>query len=409
MRGLNPCLGASLEKRGYPTRVTAVRFPFVPSTKQLLAYAESRKHKVYTNHKTKNPTFDEQALEWMMQRYPEDPVYGLVDAYREAEKLEGTYIDGKGFTVAADGRVHPIFNHNPSTFRLGAENPPVHQIPTTLDKESLYQHVRNLFVAAPGCVLGARDYSGIEARMVGYLAGDKDYLRLTGLGVHDFFLSHVLGRPADLKWSDEELKGYFKELKAAEPLKRDRCKRVIHGSNYVGSAFALYLKNRDGFENLKQVERYQREYFELFPAIPKWHANTLEEAERLGYLRCPDGFIHRFWRVYEYEREDGKWIRKPGADAKRAIAFRPQHMAFVYMAESLIALPEWVVPFLRMTIHDEIFWECAKGLQEKVDATVKAVMERPCRYLPLNPSWGLGSHLAVVTEGKSGARWGEMR
>lgn len=410
----NPCLGAAIEKKGYPCTVKAVRFPFVPSTQQLLAYAAAQGHRTYKNHKTGNPTMDGDAIERLIKKYPEDRLYPLLADYTEAQRIEGTYIDGKGMSLADDGRVHPIFTHNPSTFRLAAENPPMHQIPTTYDQESLYRHVRNIFVAGEGMLLGARDFSGIEAKLVGYLARDKDYLRLCGLGIHDFILANLLKREVNLTWSDADVKLALQDAKAFAAKtfggrKRDGCKKMVHSGNYLATPFAIYTNNKHIFENLKECEELYRFYFELFPLIAQWQTGTLEEAERLGYLRCPDGFIHRFWKIYDYEKVEGKWEKKLGPDAKRAVAFRPQHGALTYMAEALLALAETpAMPWLRLTIHDEIFWECPPKEMDAVDETVKAAMEMPNRYFPLDPAWTLGTHLVVATEGKRGERWGSM-
>lgn len=77
------------------------------------------------------------------------------------------------------------------------------------------------------------DFAGIEAVLLGWCMRRPEYLRLAKLGMHAYLASHVLKRPADLGWPDDQLAGYFREIKQAkdDPTVRayNGSKRIVHG------------------------------------------------------------------------------------------------------------------------------------------------------------------------------------
>src|SRR4051794_24681060 len=112
-----------------------------------------------------------------------------------------------GMPIGEDGRVHTIFGHNPSSLRLCSFDPNLQNIPRGGDPAKPYEDfVKQMFVAPEGFTFWERDFSAIEAVLVGYFAGDPAYIRFAKLGVHDYLASHMLGRPADLSWSNGDLK-----------------------------------------------------------------------------------------------------------------------------------------------------------------------------------------------------------
>lgn len=89
---------------------------------------------------------------------------------------------------------------------------------------------RQCIVPSPGYVFAEADYSAIEAVITGWYAGDPTYIRLAKLGVHAYLTSHLIGRPADLSWSDEKLKEYFGEIKDKyKKAEYAQAKSVVHG------------------------------------------------------------------------------------------------------------------------------------------------------------------------------------
>ena len=174
-----------------------------------------------------------------------------------------------GFPVGADGRVHTTFTHNPSSLRLSSVDPNLQNIPRGVDSE-IERWVKECFVAGGDNVFWARDYSGIEAVLVGYFAGSVRYTRLAHLGAHAFLASHILNRPADLVWSDADLRDYFREIKKDKSI-YDKAKRTVHASNYMVSPRKLFYEYPEVFPTIKEAAQLQGLYFDLFPEIREWH------------------------------------------------------------------------------------------------------------------------------------------
>lgn len=337
-----------------------------------------------------------------------------------------------GMRADSDNRVRGTFHHNPSSLRLSMADPNLQQIPRGTDSE-VERYVKEMFVAPQGSVFWARDYSGIEAKLVGYFVGSARYTRLAALGVHAFLASHILHRPADLSWSDSDLLLHFKEIKRDKGI-YDRAKRTVHASNYMVSPNKLVIEYPEIFPTIKDAAALQGLYFDIFPEIRGWHKDLCQRVDgtkrrhlgeepetvdpwTLGVCHAvnPFGYTHRFYNVLDWElvEYEGKkeWISSYGEDAKRLISFLPQSTAAAIIkraAKGIWYSGSRVRETLRLLIHDEIFGECVEN--EVGDALVlsKQIMEAPIPELPLDPSWGMGTHLMVGTEAKVGKSWATM-
>ena len=175
-----------------------------------------------------------------------------------------------GFPVDSDGRVRTTWTHNPSSLRLSSTNPNLQNIPSGRGNDA-QKWVKECFVAPKGSVFWARDYSGIEAVLVGYFAGSQRYTRLAKLGVHAFLASHISGDPADLSWSDAKLADHFAGVKKSSKVVYATAKRVVHGSNYMMTPRKMSYEYPDTFPTIKSANELQNLYFDLFPEIRDWH------------------------------------------------------------------------------------------------------------------------------------------
>ncbi|HYE80088.1 MAG TPA: DNA polymerase [bacterium] len=420
----NPCGGLSTEVRVVDKPCLARVETFVPSNAQMLTYALTCGHKVpMTKPKVgePKPTFDDLALKELIRRYREDPLYPLVRTYRDKEKLKGTYVGDwdeetqswrSGPPLGSDGRIHPIFGHNPSTLRLSSSNP---------NGQNLDARIKVLYVPGEGGRFFEVDYRAIEAVLVGYEAGSPGYVRLAKLGVHDYLNSHILkrngsiGQAADLSWSDGDLIALFKELKARFKASRDMSKRIVHLSNYGGTPAKIAENYPEEFSSAKEAAFLQGLYFEVCPEIPKWQNATVDRAEDTGYLVNAFGYMHRFWQVKDYRRErDGRWVGRWGLDAKRVLAFLPQSTAAAIIKEALLTL-FYDTPWghvLRLQIHDSILSRipAEEGVWEAATSAIIEVMTRPIPQLRL--PWNPEECLTIDVEAKAGApgeSWGALK
>ena len=175
---------------------------------------------------------------------------------------------------------------------------------TNEELNGLSKIIRNLIIARPGQIFLARDYSGIEAVLVGFFACSPRYIRLSKMDVHSYYTAYALnqldGRVStadlpDFNWPDDRLKEHLAGIK--KEFKRDRnelYKHLVHGANFMqgpkGAREKIFRETGIEFP-LKTVTKVMDIYFELFPEIRKWHKAVGLQADRDGFLRNPFGSV----------------------------------------------------------------------------------------------------------------------
>lgn len=320
-----------------------------------------------------------------------------------------------GLRVGRDGRIHCEYTSNPNTLRLACQYPNLQNLPRSVEDDPLVSIVRNLVIAAPGYLLLERDFSAIEAVLVAYFARWPQGIRLAKLGIHSYLASHVLKRPADLSWSDADLRAYFKEIKKSHDPAVQRVyngsKRTVHLSGYGGTPRKMHQAEPEVFPTEKYARWLQDVYWEVAAPVKKWQWETQLEAHQNGFLRNPYGYILRFSHVFRNVKEGGQWVKKPGDQANEVLAFLPQSTAAGIIKEAMLRLfaHDATRPWLRLQVHDSLVLEVPAGIVEQVDLVLRAEMDAPVRELPLPASYGMGEFLNIDTDGKRGVRWGEVR
>ena len=95
--------------------------------------------------------------------------------YRTLAKLKSTYTDKLPQQInPATGRVHTSYHQAVAqTGRLSSSDPNLQNIPI---RRAEGRRIRQAFIAAPGQVLMAADYSQIELRIMAHLSGDAGLL-----------------------------------------------------------------------------------------------------------------------------------------------------------------------------------------------------------------------------------------
>jgi uracil-DNA glycosylase family 4 len=430
------CIGSKAEKVMIPDLLWAQPLPFKLSKLSLERYQNVVGHRaiqVWDRDSAKRKaTFDEKAILKLTAKYPNDPLYPLILDFRGLQKLLGTYIGVTnesgvvqgGMPVMRDGRVHTTFSHNPSTLRSASQNPNLQNLPRPQGGDDPATLIRNLFVADPGNVLYARDYSGIEGVLTGYFANAPNYIRLAKQDVHSFYTAYAIhqtepGRISAndlplLSWDDDKLFTRLAELKSEFKKERNNLyKHLVHAANFgqgpKGAADTI-LRMSGKEVSSASIGRVMDIYYDLFPEIRKWHKALLAQVDRDGYLRNPFGYVHRFFRAYEWELIDGTWEKTPGADSNKIYAFLPQSTAAGIIKDAMLKL--WddhydeAGQYLRLLIHDECFFEVPESKLERLDAIAKEVMELPNPALKL--PWDPANCLSIQTEAKQGKSWGTM-
>ena len=162
-------------------------------------------------------------------------------------------------SIRATRRLHTTFNMAGSaTGRLSSINPNLQNIPI---RTELGREIRAAFVAEPGNLLLAADYSQIELRLLAHFSEDPLLVEAyrTGQDIHTLTASQVFGVPAA-------------EVNAEH---RRRAKAVNFGIVYGLSAFGL--SQQIGIDQ-KEAKRFIDAYFEKYAGVRTFIDRTLEQA-----------------------------------------------------------------------------------------------------------------------------------
>jgi len=425
-----------------PQTVWAQPLKFKVSKLGMTNYQKSLKHQAILDRKAGKTTYNADALTVLVKKYKDDPLYPRILEHRKTQKLLSTYVgitlpNGRqhgGMQIGKDGRIHTQYGRDANTLRFTSEDPNLQNLPRPNPSEpnDPANIIRNLVVASEGSILYARDFSGIEAVLTGYFALDPKYIRLAKRDVHTYYTVYALyelegssrikgSDLPDLEWPDDRLFPHLEELKKQFKKERNSLyKHLVHAANFMQGAKGAQAKifSETGIEYpVSTVKKVMDVYYALFPKIKQWHKNVLDEAEKDGYLRNPFDYVCRFSRVYDYTKEYGEWQKKPGADANRVIAFKPQSTAVGIITEAILRLYferfEEAGKWLRLQVHDELLSEVPRSEWERVNLIMKEEMERPVPQLRLPTSWGMGECLNILTEAKvdlkEPSRWGSMK
>ncbi len=422
LRGRCSCLKAVIGKRGQPTKKFIAEagcercsgtgwkppvekvLPFNPeSGDQVEAYIRSQGHKMPTRRdrdtgETKETT-EHKFVQILARQHPE-AAYGAILKHRQYNKLATTYAKWPMKDSQWEGllRVTPRLTQAPATGRLSCVNPNMQNIP----KEGhLAEKFKDIIHATPGHLLVKRDYSGIEAVLTGYFAGDSEYMRLALLGVHTYRCAEFKGEAPHMGLGDKELGAALKVLKRTydtlapgeEVSLYQRFKKINHMTNYGAKPLKIYNESPGLFKDLAEVRKLYGFLRHKSPKIFAWHQSLARRIPKENY---------RLVSPYMYNRY---FFDLPG-DLPKAIAQLPQGTAAAIIKESMLLVDETEDgEFLVLQVHDELVSDfpiapgsCTchpsnKWTWQERDARVAAIMERP--LLPLGG-------LRIMTDGTSG-------
>jgi DNA polymerase-1 len=186
----------------------------------------------------------------------------MVLEYRQLSKLKSTYVDALPVLLnPATKRLHTTFNMAGSaTGRLASTNPNLQNIPI---RTELGREIRAAFIAEPGHVLLAADYSQIELRLLAHFSGDKLLIEAYRAGddIHTLTASQVFGVPPLMVDAEH----------------RRRAKAVNFGIVYGLSAFGL--SQQIGIDP-KEAKLFINAYFEKYSGVREFIDRTLDQARR---------------------------------------------------------------------------------------------------------------------------------
>ena len=301
----------------------------------------------------------------------------LLLEYREQAKLKSTYVDALPKQVAGDGRIHTRFNQAvAATGRLSSSDPNLQNIPA---RTELGREVRRAFVAEPGHLLIAVDYSQIELRILAHLSGDPA-------------LADAFARGEDIHRATAALVfGVAPEL--VIPEQRRAAKTINFGLIYGMGAYALAREL--GVGNA-EAQRFIDAYFARLPRVRAYLDATRELARTTGKVST------MFGRVRWIAGLDSKNAQIRGNAERQAINAPVQGTAADLIKLSMIRLhaalrARGAAGRLLLQVHDELILEADADAAPGVAALAREVMEGAASLaVPLKADIGIGPSWAAA-------------
>jgi DNA polymerase-1 len=294
--------------------------------------------------------------------------------YRSMSKLKSTYTDKLPLQIAtATDRVHTSYHQAvAATGRLSSTDPNLQNIPIRTPEG---RRIRQAFIAPPGYVLLAADYSQIELRIMAHLSGDKGLVAAFAgdQDVHRATAAEVFEAALDEVTTDQ----------------RRSAKAINFGLMYGMSAFGL--AKQLGISR-HEAQQYVGLYFDRYPGVRKYMDDIREQAHADGYVETVFGR-----RLYLPEINDRNGQRRQYAE-RSAINAPMQGTAADIIKKAMIDVDAWLAESavdarMIMQVHDELVFEVRKKEVENVTAKVTELMCNAATLsVPLKVDVGTGDN-----------------
>jgi len=299
---------------------------------------------------TGQPSTAEDVLEELAGAYT---LPQLILDYRGIAKLRSTYAEKLPTQInIRTGRVHTSYHQAVAqTGRLSSTDPNLQNIPIRTPEG---RRIRQAFIAPPGQVLLAADYSQIELRIMAHLSGDAGLLGAFAADrdVHQATAAEVFEVP----------------LEDVSAEQRRSAKAINFGLIYGMSAFGL--AKQLGIDR-SAAQRYVDLYFARYPGVKSYMDRTREQAREHGFVETVFGR-----RLYLPDIRSRNRAQQQYAE-RSAINAPMQGTAADLIKLAMIAVVAWCETEGRgkarliMQVHDELVLEVPEGVVEEVTAAVR--------------------------------------
>ncbi|WP_324262201.1 DNA polymerase I [Altererythrobacter sp. H2] len=297
--------------------------------------------------------------------------------WRQLSKLKSTYTDALQAAINPEtGRVHTSYSLvGAQTGRLSSTDPNLQNIPI---RTEIGRQIREAFVAEPGHVLLAADYSQIELRLAAHMA-DVPQLKeafANGEDIHARTAREMFGEV------NRDTRARAKTVNFA----------ILYGISRWG------LASRLGIE-ADEAQAIIDTYFQRFPGIQRYIHETLESVRACGYSETLFGRKTWFPRINAKNQAERQGSERAAINAP--IQGTSADIIKRAMVRMQPALADAGLGHVRMLlqVHDELVFELPEGDV----AAARPVIERVMAEAAL-PAVRLDVPLGI--EIGAGASWG---
>jgi DNA polymerase-1 len=302
------------------------------------------------------------------------PLPRTILEYRALAKLKSTYTDKLPELVdSKTGRIHTSYHQAVAqTGRLSSADPNLQNIPIRRPEG---RRIRQAFVAPPGYLLMAADYSQIELRIMAHLSGDEGLLSAFSedRDVHVATAAEVFSVP----------------LESVSPDQRRTAKTINFGLIYGMSPFGL--ARQLGIDR-GSAARYVERYFARYPGVKRFMDETRHSARETGFVETVYGR-----RLYLPDIRSGNGPMRQYAE-RSAINAPMQGTAADIIKRAMISVDAWcqrddTPARLIMQVHDELVLEVrADAVESVADAVRERMTSAGELRVPLRVDIGTGAN-----------------
>jgi len=299
-------------------------------------------------------------------------VPGLILKLRELEKILSTYVRALPQMInPATSRVHTHFNQREArTGRLSSVNPNLQNIPIRSESG---RKIRKAFIAKPGTLLLAADYSQVELRLLAHFSGDETMIKAfnDGVDIHSQTASEVLMMP----------------LEQVKPNDRSIAKAVNFGLMYGQSSFGLSKTLRISRGEAKD---YITKYFRRFSKVKAYLDSLKEFAEAHGYSKTLFGRKRFLPDIKSTNRNIKSQAERIAVNSPiQGTAADIIKMAMINLNQSI--KEQNLKSKLILQVHDELIFEVPEEELDTMRELVRIKMENVVDIsIPLKVDMGIG-------------------
>ena len=297
----------------------------------------------------------------------------LVLDWRQLSKLKSTYTDALQAQINPHtGRVHTSYSlTGAQTGRLSSTDPNLQNIPI---RSEVGRQIRDAFVAEPGNVILAADYSQIELRLAAHIA-DVPALRTAfenGDDIHSMTATELFGEVT------RATRARAKTINFA----------ILYGISRWGLAGRLDVS---ADEAQAMIDRY----FERFPGINRYIAETLTSAKERGFTTTLFGRKTHFPRLKSKNQNERAGSERAAINAPiQGTSADIIKRAMVRMGPALTDAGLGHVKML-MQVHDELVFELPEDDAQAAKPVIERVMAEAAEpavklSVPLGVEIGIG-------------------
>lgn len=279
----------------------------------------------------------------------------LILEHRRLSKLKSTYVDELPNLVHPEtGRVHTDYSQiGSATGRFSSNNPNLQNIPTRTDEG---REVRRGFIADPGHLLIAADYSQIELRVLAHISQDGHLMHAfhEGQDIHAATASALFGVPTDQVSKNQ----------------RRIAKTVVFGVIYGISAFGLAQRTE---MSRSEAQALIDGLFARYPGVRAYIDETLARGREWGYVQSLFGRRRTMADLRASGPRRGAAEREAINAPIQATAADIMKIAMVRVDTALRA--SGLSARMLLQVHDELILEAPEAEVGEVARLVRREME----------------------------------